>query len=187
MKWTLLLLALALSAEAQSPAAKAPAKDEASASKSVDPKLHADAIKLVEVSGAKQRIQDNFASLLDEAQKMMMDRCPRCTPEFGKEWRRRFQERTNIDDYLDVYARVYEKYFTDAEINELIGLQKQAPAGASLSPALTEKLTSIMPSVLADSVGECSKLGAKLGGEIAGEIEREHPEYLKPSPDEAKH
>jgi hypothetical protein len=102
------------------------------------------------------------------------------------ELKKRFLERSNLQDYLDVYVRVYEKYFTDAEINELIALQKDkgTSKAASPSPALKEKLTSVMPDVLGDSMGGCAKIGAKLGSEIGSEIEREHPEYMKPPADE---
>ena len=186
MKYTVLFVALAISANAQSPVDKPSTQGQGQATVAkVDPKLHADAIKLVEVSGAKQRIQDNLEKMVDEAQKTMMDKCQRCSPEFGKEWRKRFLERTTINDYLDVYVRVYEKYFTDAEINELIALQKE-PSGASLSPALKAKLTAVMPSAMADAIGDCGKIGAKLGAEIGGEIEREHPEYIKPPADSTK-
>jgi len=182
MKCSVLLVALALSVYAQSPVEKLSAQDE---TKKVDPKLHADAIKLVEVSGAKQRLQDNLEKMVDEAQQMMMDKCPRCTPEFGKEWKRRFLERTNVNDYLDVYVRVYEKYFTDAEISELIALKKDTSKTASPSPALKEKLSAVMPALTGDAIGDCGKIGAKLGAEIGSEVEREHPEYMKP-PDSTK-
>lgn len=178
MKYAVVLMALALSVNAQSPVNKASTQGQITVAK-VDPKLHADAIKLVEVSGAKQSIQDSLEKLVDEGEKSVMDKCQRCTPEFGKEWRKRFLERTNINDYLAVYVRVYEKYFTDAEINELITLQKE-PSGATPSPALKAKLTAVMPSAMADSIGDCSKIGAKLGAEIGAEVEREHPEYVKP-------
>jgi hypothetical protein len=182
MKWTLLLLALTICANAQSPVDSPSEPGESTIAKKVDPKLHADAIRLVEASGAKQRLQDNFKQMVDEGAKQMMEKCQRCTPEFGDEWKRRFLERSNIQDYLDVYARVYEKYFTDAEINELIALQKDKGTSKNPSPlpALKEKLTSVMPSLMGDSVGDCAKIGAKLGAEIGSEIEREHPEYLKP-------
>ncbi|PYT42038.1 MAG: hypothetical protein DMG45_11070 [Acidobacteria bacterium] len=109
------VLVLALSASAQSPVDK-PSESETTLAKKVDPKLHADAVRLVEVSGAKQHLQDNLEKMVNEAQKAMMDKCQGCAPEFGKEWKRRFLERTNINDYLDVYVRAYEKYFTNAEI-----------------------------------------------------------------------
>jgi hypothetical protein len=183
-----LFLALTLSGNAQPPVDKPSEPGESTIAKKVDPKLHADAIRLVEVSGAKQHLQDNFKQLVDVGVKQMMEKCQRCTPEFGEEWKKRFLERSTINDYLDVYVRVYEKYFTDAEINELIALQKDKGLSntASPSPALKEKLTSVMPSVMGDSMGGCAQIGAKLGAEIGGEIEREHPEYMKPPADANK-
>ena len=174
-------MALTLCANAQSQVGKLPKPGESTSAKQVDPKLHADAIRLVEVSGAKQRLQDNFKQMGDDAVKQMMEECSQCTPEYGDEWKKRFLERSNLQDYLDVYVRVYEKYFTDAEINELIALQKNKGTSKATgpSPALKEKLTSVMPSVMGDSVGGCAQIGAKLGAEIGGEIEREHPEYLR--------
>jgi hypothetical protein len=186
MKWILLLLTLTLSVNAQSPVDKPSEPGESTIAKKVDPTLHADAIRLVEVSGARQRLQDNIKQLVDEGAKQMTEKCQRCTPEFRDEWKKRFLERSNLQDYLDVYVRVYEKYFTDAEINELIALQKDkgTSKAASPSPALKEKLASVMPDVMGDSMGGCAKIGAKLGAEIGREIEREHPEYMKPQADE---
>jgi hypothetical protein len=97
-----LFLALALHANAQSPADKPSEPGDSTIAKKVDPKVHADAIRLVEAVGAKQRLQDGFKQLVDDGAKQMMEKCPRCTPEFGNEWKRRFLERTNINDYLDV-------------------------------------------------------------------------------------
>jgi len=176
-------MALALFANRQSPVDKG-SDGETTVAKKVDPKVHADAIRLVEVIGAKQYLQDNLEKIVDEAQKTMMDKCKGCAPEFGREWKRRFLERTKINDYLDVYVRAYEKYFTDAEINELIALQKEKTAVPS--SALKEKLTAAMPALMGDVMGDCGKIGAKLGAEIGAEIEREHPEYVKPPANSAK-
>jgi hypothetical protein len=185
MKWNLLLLALALCANAHSQANQPPKAASSASAKDVDPKLHADAIRLVDASGAKQRLQDSFKQMVDDGAKQMMEKCSRCTPEYRDEWKKRFLARSNLQDYLDVYVSVYEKYFTDAEINELISLQKDHGTSkvAIPSPALKEKLASVMPSVVGEAVGGCAQIGAKLGSEIGAEIEREHPEYLKPPPD----
>ena len=78
MKWILVILALVLSATAQSPAAKPSEPGDSTIEKKVDPKLHADAIKLVEVSGAKLHLQDNFKQMVDEGAKQMMEKCSRC-------------------------------------------------------------------------------------------------------------
>ena len=64
--------------------------------KKVDPKLHADAVRLVEVGGAKQRLQDNFKQMVDDSAKQMMEKCQRCTSEFRDEWEKRFLERSNL-------------------------------------------------------------------------------------------
>jgi hypothetical protein len=185
MKWILLLFALAVSANSQSPVDKPSEPGESKVVKKADPKLHADAIRLVEVSGAKQRLQDNFKQMVDDGVKQMMQSCQRCTPEFGDEWKKRFLEQSNIQDYVDVYVSVYEKYFTDAELNELIDIRKHTGTSKdpTLSPALKEKLTAVMPSVMGDSIGGCARIGAKLGADIGSDIEREHPEYMK-SPDD---
>jgi hypothetical protein len=58
----------------------------------------------------------------------MIEKCQRCTHEFRDEWEKRFLELSKLQDYHDVYVRVYEKYFTDAEINELF-LTVPVPSG----------------------------------------------------------
>jgi hypothetical protein len=186
MKCTLLPLVLAVFANAQSPVAKPSELGETEVGTRVDPELHADAIRLVEGSGAKQRLEDNLTQMVHERRKQMMEKCQRCTSQFGDEWEKRFLDRTKVNEYLDVYVRVYEKYFTDAEIKESIVLQKDKETSKTAipPPALKQKLASVMPSVLRDSIGGCSQIGAKLGAEIGSEIEREHPEYMKPSPED---
>jgi hypothetical protein len=181
MKHFLLILALTLSANAQAPIGKAAEPRDPVVASKVDSKLHADTIKLVEISGIRQRIQGNLKQMVADGKKQMMEKCQACSPEFADVWEKRMIERTNIQDYLDVFVSVYEKYFTDEEINELIDLQtkKNSSATASPSPSLKEKLSSIMPSVMGDSIGGCAKVGAKLGGEVGAEIEREHPEYVR--------
>jgi len=183
VKFVVLLVALTLSTNAQTPAKKS-STGETTVTKKADAKLHADATKLVEVIGAKQSLQDNLEKMVDEARKAMMDKCQGCRPEFGEEWKRRFIERTNINDYLAVYVSAYEKYFTDAEINELIALGKDTSKPPS--PALKEKLGAVMPALMGDAIGDCSKIGAKLGAEIGAEIQREHPEYIKPAANSTK-
>jgi hypothetical protein len=188
MKCAFLCLALILTARAQSPTDKPSEPRETPAEKKVDPQLHADALKLVEISGAKQRLQDNLKPMVSESKKRMMEKCERCTADFADEWEKRFLARINLQDFLDVYVGVYEKYFTDAEINELVTVQKGKETSPSVSPSpvLKEKLASVMPSLIGDAVGGCSRIGAKLGGEIGAEIEREHPEYMKPLPKDDK-
>jgi hypothetical protein len=51
----------------------------------------------------------------------------------------------------------YEKYFTDAEMNELIAWQKETSKTAVPSPALKEKLAAVMPALMADAIGDRSQ------------------------------
>jgi hypothetical protein len=182
MKWTAMLFALTLFVNAQSLVDKRSESGQNTIAKTVDPARHADAARLVEASGAKQRLQDNFEQMVDEGVRQLMDKCQRCTPAFGVEWKKRFIERSNLQDYVDVYVRAYEKYFTDSEINELIswGKDKGTAKAVSRSPALKEKLTLVTPSIRREAVSESEQIGAKLGEQIGNEIEREHPEYMKP-------
>jgi hypothetical protein len=84
MKSAVLLLALALSAHAQSTAN--PASPDKADNKQVGAKLHLDVVKLVEVSGVRERMQSTLKPLLEEARKAFMNECKRCTAEFGEEW-----------------------------------------------------------------------------------------------------
>jgi len=181
MKSALLsILFLALSAQAQTPvnpAASLPAK-------AVDAKLHEDTIKLVELSGTRQRLLDIIDASLESGRAAMAKQCPKCTPAFGNEWVKRMKQRYPTDQFVAVYVDVYERYLTDPEILELTALQNANGSGqpVDLSPALKTKLNSVMPSLLADIAGQCTRIGAKLGGEIGIEIQTEHPEYLGLAP-----
>src|SRR5450631_1482349 len=141
MKLTVLLLALtlSLSAIAQSKPNEQPSgsKDD----KKVDAQLHADVIRLFELTGLRQHLHDILTQSMPAAKKTMMDKCERCSPAFAEEWEKRMLARTNIADYLDVYVRVYEKYLTEEDVTEFITLQeaKKASKPMDISPRLKEK------------------------------------------------
>jgi len=89
--------------------------------------------------------------------------------------------RAKVDDYVDVYVRVYEKYFNDDEIRQLIVSQNEARNSQpqTISDALKQKITAQFPSLQSEIMGGTTQVGAKLGGEIGAEIQQEHPEYFK--------
>ena len=82
--------------------------------------------------------------------------------------------------FSDVHARVYEKYFTDDEIVQLIVLQNQIRNSQprTISDKLKHKLDSQLISIQSEIMAENTQVGAKLGGEIGKEIGEEHPEYF---------
>jgi hypothetical protein len=177
----ILVLAISLQSLAQSAPKDSP-KDNVEATKQIDPKLHSDVVKLVEVSGARERLETTLRPLLEEGHKTIMNNCKRCTQEFGDEWVKRMLERLKVQDFVDVYVRVYEKYLTEDDVQQLMAFHKarKESKDADLPPALKERLNSRMPTIMSEIMGECTKIGAKLGGQVGAEIEKEHPEFIKP-------
>ena len=164
---------------------KGAAQDAKPAIDKPDRKLHADAVKLVELSGARKHLEDGFASMTEEGKKHIMQRCPQCSPEFSEEWSKRMLARLKADDFLEVFVQAYEKSFTDDEILQLIELQEKSNNSqpSAPSPHLKEKIDAVMPTVMSEIMGGCTRIGAQLGAEIGAEIEKEHPEYIKPKPE----
>ena len=178
MRVALLFLAFLLSPYPQTQSnSPAPSEND----KKSDSKLHADVLKMIEASGARQKLQDTLKSGIADGRKTMMEKCEKCSPEFGDEWEKRMLERSKADDYIAVYARVYEKYLTDEDVLALIDYQnaKQKSQDAAFPAKLKEKLGPIMPSLMSEIMGGCAEVGAKLGAEIGSEIEKDHPEYMK--------
>jgi len=182
MKITLLLFALVLAANAQT-AGEKPAESRVFTLDMGhgDPGLHADVQRFVELSGARQKFAEQKKSMVEAGRKKMMERCPKCAPEFANEWARRMMQRLTADDFINVYVSAYEKYFSREDIAELIAMQEKINAHepATTSPRLQEKVRSVMPSLMGDITGGCVKVGAEIGGKVGGEIQQEHPEYLK--------
>jgi hypothetical protein len=150
----------------------------------VDPQLHEEVLQLIDLSGARQDLEGRKAEMVEEGRKKMMEACPKCAPEFSTTWAKRMLERMNIEDFIHVYARAYEKYLGRDDVEELIELRKKALAHAPAqpSPRLRKKIESVMPTMMGDIMGDCVKIGAELGSQIAEEIATEHPEYVKNVP-----
>jgi len=182
MRVSILLVVCALCVVAQVPSEKSGA---ASDQTKVDPKLHADVVRLVELDGARERMRSGLKPLIENGKNVMMRTC-NCDPAFGDEWAKRMLARTNLDDYVNVIVRAYEKYLSDDEILQLLTLiEKKNTQPASPSPHLKEKLAAIMPSLQSEIMGGSTQVGSKLGAEIGQEIGEEHPEYFK-QPAQAK-
>lgn len=143
--------------------------------------LHADVVKLLEISETRDRLQAGIPSMVEQGRKAMMDKCSTCTPEFGEEWAKRMAARLNVQDFVDATIQAYEKDLTDTDIKELIAFQEQRKIDPSAAPSaeLKKKLTAVMPDLMADITAGCVRVGAKLGGEIGAAIEKEHPEWTK--------
>jgi hypothetical protein len=180
-----LVLSFYLTAYAQAPTENPTGKNPAESTGKVDPKLHADVLKLMDLMGLRDLLESSMKPLVGKGKQEMMAQCPKCSPEFGEEWAKRMLARLKVDDFMEVYVTAYENHFTDAEITEMISLQskKKDVPPPNLSPQLKERLNAIMPTLLSEIMGGCTQVGAKLGGEIGMEIGKEHPEFLEAKPE----
>ncbi len=143
-------------------------------------RLHADVWTLLELNGVKKRMEDSAPQALDDAQELMQRQCPKCTPEFFVEFKKRMLLRNTTALCMSATAAEYEKYLSDKDVVELISLQKARIAGQQVAPSeeLKTKLAAVLPGMMAETMGKCSEFGAKNGIEVATEIAKEHPEYL---------
>ena len=141
-------------------------------------------MKLVEVSGARDKIVAAMPAALEDAQQKFTEQCKTCTPEFIAEWKKRVAAQLKPEAFLKICIEEYETYLTDPELKELIQLTQDNAAGKKTppSPELVAKMTSVMPTLMSKIVGRSSEVGAKLGGDIALQITAEHPEWVKPLP-----
>ena len=179
-----ILLVISLSAVAQQPSSL---DRNNGAPQVVDKNLHEKAKELVDLMGVRQRMQDNLDKSLQEGKENVQRQHPGWDPAFSEEWLKRMRARTNIDDYVDVVIRVYEKHINTEEIEALIVAQRDLneSKAPSLAPALKGKLSAMAVTLQSEIMGGCTEVGAKLGGEIGKEISAEHPEWVKePKPTE---
>lgn len=148
----------------------------------VDSKLHANVLKLMELTGERERMQKAFPKLLSDGKAKMLQEFPVISPAFGNEWEKRMAARINVDDFLDVEARVYEKHFTNDEILELITVMNATKEGklVKASAQLQQRFLAELPAILGEIAGRDTELAVRLSVQLGSEIGREHPEYIRP-------
>lgn len=141
---------------------------------------HLTAVKLVDASGSRERMQAAAPTVIESAVASMGQSCPGCNPAFFAEFKKRFTERLRIDDFVAVVVRAYEKRFTENELAELLSAAnaQKAQKSVPLSPELEKKVTDTMPALMGEIVGGTTEVGGKLGADIGAEIQREHPEWF---------
>jgi hypothetical protein len=152
-----------------------------SATQSADPKLHEDVLKLVELMNARQNIIASQQKIMPNARETLMKSSPIFTPQFGDEWSKRMMADSSIDEYLTVIIGVYEKHFSNEEIEEFIQIQRDVndKKTPTVPDALKAKLAKDGIAIQSEVIGGCTQVGARLGAEIAQQIGKEHPEWLK--------
>ena len=148
----------------------------------VDPKLHADVVKLVGASGERESMQKALPQQLDAARfRMMSETCKGCDPAFGEEWVKQMNAHTNIDDYIHVIEHAYETHLTDEDVQQMMALVNQTKAGQKPTPSdgLRQKLTAAMPAIRNEIAKKNTEASTKLGTDVRAELEKQHPEWFK--------
>ncbi|HTJ30574.1 MAG TPA: hypothetical protein VL346_08745 [Acidobacteriaceae bacterium] len=147
----------------------------------IDPKLHASVLKLVEVMGAHKSILAAQTAAMPKIRETLLKGPPMITEELADAWEKRMLSDSSIDTYVNVIVSVYEKYFTEAEIEELIQFQKDKLDQKTpvLSDALKAKLTKDGIAMQSEIIGGCTQVGARMGGETEQQLMKDHPEWVK--------
>lgn len=144
--------------------------------------LHQSALKFVEAADARSRLQQNLDKLLDDGKQALMKRDPLLNPKFADEWEKRMRQRVNLDEIVDSVARVYEKYYTSEELDQLaqahLAMKQSKPY--RIPPQLRDKLKANSPKIQTDINTETSLIGSRLGIEVGQQLEKDHPEWAKP-------
>lgn len=163
----------------------APSSDAAPAGTpaAVDPKAHEAAGRLATAIGLKEKMAAQIDTMLAQGVAAMKSQFPNIRPEFADEWTRRMKARMNPDDFVAIFVRVYEKYFTAEELDQLTDAANQSKEGKTpvLSDALKEKYQKNAATAQSEIVSGATQLGAKLGSEVGEEIANEHPDWA-PTP-----
>ncbi len=138
----------------------------------------AEAIKLIEVSGGRERAQASIAKLVQHCQDELRSNCPKCDPALITEWGKRMTAGLNIDDIVNLAATAYSKHYSEDELKDLTSFAtaKQSGKPASLSPALQKKVQALKPTISEESESSGREFGEKVNRAVGVEMQKEHPE-----------
>jgi hypothetical protein len=190
-QFVVLLVAFALPVAAQpvnKGSAPVPAKAAGTLGATTDPaakkQLLDSALKFVEASDARPRMEQSLDQQLQEGEKAMMQRNPGLDPRFGDEWVKRMRERVKLDDFVNITAKVYATYYTSDELDQMTQAQLALKSGKiyTLPAELGQKMKVNGPRIQKDINTDISRLGSSMSIEVGQEIEKDHPEWAKPLP-----
>ncbi len=194
-QFVVLLVAMALPVAAQQPApvnkdsapapskATGPAAANAAVANAEKQRLE-NALKFVQASDARPRLEQSLDKLLEEGKQAMLQRNPGLNPKFGDEWVIRMKERIKPDDFVEITAKVYAAYYTSDELEQMTQAQLALKNSKiySLAPELSQKIKANGPHIQLDINTDISRLGSSISIEVGQEVEKEHPEWAKPIP-----
>ena len=175
----LLLLFGFISAQAQSaPPAQSSARQSGSTASSetsqpkIDPVKEADIRQLMEVAGTKALMAQMMGTMESSIKPMLSNAFP--PGEYREKlidlFIAKFKSQSNLQQLLDLIVPIYDKYFSDKEIKDLIQYYR-TPLG--------QKTIEVMPKLVAESQEAGRKWGEALGRQSMSDVLAEHPEFKK--------
>ena len=141
--------------------------------------FHSNVVTLVNMTGLRDELLRNRHAVAEQGKQVILHSFPNYDPAFADEWALRM-ERASVDDYLNVVVSVYEKNYTNADVLEMIQVQRDLSADRQpvLSLQLRAKLSRVAPTVESEIASGFKELGAKQGEQVGEEVAKEHPEWL---------
>jgi len=176
---SLLLLFSFISAQAQSapPVQTADQQSGTAASSQtpqpkIDPAKEADIRQLMEVAGTKALMAQMMGTMESSIKPMLSNAFP--PGEYREKlidlFIAKFKSQSNLQQLLDLIVPIYDKYFSDKEIKDLIQYYR-TPLG--------QKTIEVMPKLFAESQEAGRKWGEALGRQSMIDVLAEHPEFKK--------
>ncbi len=162
----------ALPALAQDQAA--PPQEEA---RRIDPGKEADIRRMIDIMGGKKLMEQMAAQMLEQLKPEIVKILPpgERSQKITEAFRQKFQARFKTADLLEQTIPIYDKYFTDEDIQGLIQFY-QSPLG--------QRFVKAMPQASAESASVSIRWQQKNIQEIWHELQTEFPE-LKESQENA--
>ena len=178
-----LLLCLCAQGQSSSSPEATPPKPAPEASPSAQAKIdaatEADVRQLLKLSGAEQMMVQTMSQMAATMKPVMTNALPpgEYREKLVELFFAKFLSKDLTGAVLSLSVPLYAKYFSDAEIKELIAFY-QTPVG--------RKLVSVNPQLLSDVQQGALLLGQQLGAECFREVIAENPELMKQAPAASK-
>jgi uncharacterized protein len=149
-----------------------PAASASAPQSDIDPAKKADIMRLLELTGAKALVEQMMTTMLKDIRPLMANSLP---PGAYREtlvdlFFTKFQSKVDPQALLDLSAPVYDKYFSHAEIKQLIAFY-ETPLG--------QKAASTLPKLTAEVGALGRQWGEKIGRDSMEEVLAEHPDLAK--------
>lgn len=145
----------------------------------IDPTKEADIRRLLEASGGPGNAMQVMKRMEDGIKPMLSNSLPpgEYRDKLIELFLERFRSKFNAQQIEDLAVPVYDKYFSDDEIKQLM---------AFYATPLGKKSLTVMPQLLGELQDKGQQLGSKLGRESMIEVLREHPDLAQALEDAAK-